>query len=61
MTPGATYAKRQLRKQAEPRCIAPRVKFWTGSIMVWGCMSAAEPKKLFLCQDIMNSNSYIPM
>lgn len=59
--PGATYVRRRVGEEYKAECVVPTVKFGGGSIMVWGCMSAAGTGKIFICEGRMNSEKYTSM
>ncbi len=40
------------------KCILPTVKHGGGSVMVWGCMSAASTGELQFIEGTMNANMY---
>ncbi len=40
------------------KCVLPTVKHGGGSVMVWGCMSAAGTGKLQFIEGTMNANMY---
>ena len=40
------------------KCILPTVKHGGGSVMVWGCMSAASNVELQFIEGTMNGNMY---
>ncbi len=40
------------------KCVLPTVKLGGGSVMVWGCMSAASTGELQFIEGTMNANMY---
>jgi len=40
------------------KCVLPTVKHGGGSVMVWGCMSAAGTGELQFIEETMNANMY---
>ncbi len=40
------------------KCVLPTVKYGGGSVMVWGCMSAASTGELQFIEGTMNANMY---
>lgn len=59
--PGAKFVRRRPGEAFHPDCIVPTVKHGGGSIMVWGCMSAAGTGDVYLCEGRMNSIKYSAM
>ncbi len=58
---GSDGVKRVVRKLGEEykdKCVLPTVKSGGGSVMVWGCMSAAGTDELQFIEGTMNSNMY---
>ncbi len=58
---GSDGVKRVWRQQGEEykdKCFLPTVKPGGGSVMVWGCMSAAGTRELQLIKGTMNANMY---
>ncbi len=58
---GSDGVKRVWRQQGEEykdMCVLPTVKHGGGSVMVWGCMSAAGTGKLQFIEASMNANMY---
>jgi len=58
---GSDGVKRVWRQQGEEykeKCVFPTVKHGGGSVMVWGCMSAAGTGELQFIEGNMNSNMY---
>ncbi len=58
---GADGVKRVWRQPGEEykdKCVLPTVKHGGGSVMVWGCMSAAGTVELQLIEGTMNANMY---
>ena len=45
-------------EEYQDKCVVPTVKHGGGSIMVWGCMSAAGTGELHFIEGHMNSNMY---
>uniref|UniRef100_A0A8C7PQS2 Tc1-like transposase DDE domain-containing protein n=1 Tax=Oncorhynchus mykiss TaxID=8022 RepID=A0A8C7PQS2_ONCMY len=58
---GLDGVKRVWRKPGEEykdKCVLPTVKHGGGSVMVWGCMSAAGTGELQFIEGTMNANMY---
>ena len=58
---GSDGVKRVWRHPGEEykdKCVLPTVKHGGGSVMVWGCMSAAGTGVLQFIEGTMNSNMY---
>ncbi len=58
---GSDGVKRVWRKPGEEykdKCVLPTVKHGGGSVMVWGCMSAASTGELQFIEGTMNANMY---
>ncbi len=58
---GSDGVKRVLQQQGEEykeKCVFPTVKHGGGSVMVWGCMSAAGTREIQLIEGTMNANIY---
>ncbi len=58
---GSDGVKRVWRKPGEEykyKCVLPTVKHGGGSVMVWGCMSAAGTGELQFIERTMNANMY---
>ncbi len=58
---GSDGVKRVWRQPGEDykdKCVLPTVKHGGGSVMVWGCMSAAGTGELQFIEGIMNANIY---
>ncbi len=58
---GSDGVKRVWQQQGEEykeKCVLPTVKHGGGSVMVWGCMSAAGTRELQFIEGTMNSNMY---
>ena len=56
---GSDGVKRVLRQPGEQykdKCVLPIVKHGGGSVMVWGCMSAAGSEELQFIEGTMNIN-----
>ncbi len=49
---------RQSGEEYKDKYVLPTVKHGGGSVMVWGCMSAAGPGELQLIEGTMNANMY---
>uniref|UniRef100_A0AAY5KCZ2 Tc1-like transposase DDE domain-containing protein n=1 Tax=Esox lucius TaxID=8010 RepID=A0AAY5KCZ2_ESOLU len=49
---------RQPGKEYKDKCVLPTVKHGGGSVMVWGCMSAAGTGELQFIEGTMNANMY---
>lgn len=58
-TPGVTFVRRRVDEEFTPECKVPTVKHGGGSVMVWGCMSAAGVGEMFVCEGRMDSTKYI--
>ncbi len=50
---------RQPGDEYKDKCDLPTVKHVGGSVMVWGCMSAADTGELQLIEGTMNANMYV--
>ncbi len=48
----------QPSKVYKDKCVLPTVKHGSGSVMVWGCMSAASTGELQLIEGTLNANMY---
>ncbi len=48
----------QLGEKYKDKCVLPTVKHGGGSVMVWGCMSAAGTGELQFIEGTMNTNMY---
>ncbi len=58
---GSDYVKRVWRQPGEEykdNCVLPTVKHGDGSVMVWGCMSAAGTGELQFIEGTINANMY---
>ncbi len=58
---GSDGVKRVLQQPVEEykdKSILPTVKHGGGSVMVWGCMSAASTGELFFIEGTINTNMY---
>ncbi len=58
---GSDGVKRVLRQPGEEykkKCVLPTIKHGDGSVMVWGCMSAAGTGELQFIEGTMNANMY---
>ncbi len=49
---------RQPGEEYKDKCVLPTVKHGGGSVMVWGCMSAAGTGELQFIEGTMNANMY---
>ncbi len=49
---------RQPGEEYKDKCVLPIVKHGGGSVMVWGCMSAAGTRELQFIEGTMNANMY---
>ena len=49
---------RQPGEEYKDKCVLPTVKHGGGSVMVWGCMSAAGTGELQFIEGTMNANIY---
>ncbi len=45
-------------EEYKDKCILPTIKHGGGSVMVWGCMSAASTGELQFFEGTMNANMY---
>ena len=45
-------------EEYKDKCVLPTVKLGGGSVMVWGCMSAADTEELQFIEGTMNANMY---
>ena len=55
---GVKRVWRQPGKEYKDKCVLPTVKHGGGSVMVWGCMSAAGTGELQFIEGTMNANMY---
>ncbi len=55
---GVKCVWRQPGEEYKDKSVLPTVKHGGGSVMVWGCMSAAGTGKLQLIEGTMNANMY---
>ncbi len=55
---GVKRVWRQPGEEYKDKCFLPTVKHGGGSVMVWGCMSAAGTRELQLIKGTMNANMY---
>ncbi len=55
---GVKHVWRQPGEEYKDKCVLPTVKHGAGSVMVWGCMSAAGTGELQFIEGTMNSNMY---
>ncbi len=55
---GVKRVWRQPGEEYKDKCVLPTVKHGGGSVMVWGCMSAAGTEELQFIEGTMNANMY---
>ncbi len=55
---GVKRVWRQPGEEYKDKCVLPTVKHGSGSVMVWGCMSAAGTGELQFIEGTMNANMY---
>ncbi len=55
---GVKRVWQQQGKEYKEKCVFPTVKHGGGSVMVWGCMSAAGTGELQFIEGTMNANMY---
>ncbi len=55
---GVKHVWRQPGEEYKDKCVVPTVKHGGGSVMVWGCMSAAGTEELQFIEGTMNANMY---
>ncbi len=55
---GVQRVWRQPGEEYKDKCVLPTVKHGGGSVMVWGCMSAAGTGELQFIEGTMNANMY---
>ncbi len=55
---GVKRVWRQPGEENKDKCVSPTVKHGGGSVMVWGCMSAASTGELQFIEGTMNANMY---
>ncbi|KAF7250947.1 Transposable element Tcb1 transposase [Varanus komodoensis] len=55
---GVKCVWRQPGEEYKDKCVLPTVKHGGGSVMVWGCMSAAGTGELQFIEGTMNANMY---
>ncbi len=55
---GVKHLWRQPGEEYKDKCVLPTVKHGGGSVMFWGCMSAASTGKLQFIEGTMNANVY---
>ncbi len=55
---GVKRVWQQQGKEYKEKCVLPTVKHGGGSVMVWGCMSAAGTRELQFIEGTMNANMY---
>ncbi len=55
---GVKHVWRQQGEGYKDKCVLPTVKHGGGSVMVWGCMSAAGTGELQFIEGTMNANMY---
>ncbi len=53
---GVKRVWRQPGEEYKDKCVLPTVKHGGGSVMVWGCMSAAGTGELQFIEGTMNTN-----
>ncbi len=53
---GVKRVWRQPGEEYKDKCVLPTVKHGDGSVMVWGCMSAAGTGELQFIEGTMNAN-----
>ena len=58
LPPANVRVRRRPGEALSPACTVPTVKHGGGSIMVWGCMSAAGVHHLTVCDGTLNSAKY---
>lgn len=56
---GKTYVWRKPNEALNPKNLCASMKHGGGSVMVWGCMSAAGPGQLHIIEGIMDQNMYL--
>ncbi len=49
---------RQSDEEYKDKCVLPTVKHGGGTVMIWGCMSAAGTGELQFIEGTMNANMY---
>ncbi|CAI9616083.1 unnamed protein product [Staurois parvus] len=57
-TDGFKTVWRSKGEEYKEKCMVPAVKHGGGSVLLWGCMSAAGVGELHFIDDIMNSQMY---
>ncbi|KAL1248943.1 hypothetical protein QQF64_022261, partial [Cirrhinus molitorella] len=55
---GVKCVWQQLGEEYKDNCVLPTVKHGGGSVMVWGCMSAAGTGELQFIEGTINANTY---
>ena len=55
---GVQHVWRRPGKEYQENCVLPTVKHGGGSIIIWGCMSAAGTGELCFIEGNMDSNMY---
>ncbi len=55
---GVKRVWRQPSEEYNDKCVSPAVKHGGGSVMVWGCMSAAGTGELQFIEGNLNANMY---
>ncbi len=55
---GVKHVCRQPGEEYKDKCVLPTDKHGGGSVMVWGCMSAAGTRELQFIEGTMNANMY---
>ncbi len=58
-TDGFKTVWRRKGEEYKEKCMVPTVKHGGGSVLMWGCMSAAGVGELHFIDDIMNSQMYL--
>ncbi len=56
---GVKHVWRQPGEEYKDKCVLPTVRYGDGSVMVWGCMSAASTGELQFIEGTMNANMYL--
>ncbi len=56
---GVKHVWRQPGDEYKDKCDLPTVKHSGGSVMVWGCMSAAGTGELQFIEGTLNANMYV--
>ncbi len=55
---GVKHVWQQPGEEYKDKCVLPTVKYGGGSVIVWGCMSAAGSVELQLIEGTVNANKY---